>query len=74
MHLLVEACQQLWLLAVDGVYQQFTFVDHTNQPSVAPACCSQDLYDASRRSYTMEAWDYIVRKLRTPSLPMTHYS
>ncbi|MNZ96386.1 hypothetical protein D3C78_1155770 [compost metagenome] len=47
--ILVEACQQLWLHAVDGVYQQFTYVGHTNQPSVSPACCSQDLCSASRR-------------------------
>lgn len=33
MHLLVEACQRLWLHAVDGVYQQFTCVNHTTQPS-----------------------------------------
>lgn len=50
--ILVEAYQQLWLHAVDGVYQQFTYVDHTNQPSVAPACCSQDLHGASRRPHT----------------------
>lgn len=52
--ILVEAYQQLWLHAVDGVYQQFTYVDHTNQPSVAPACCSQDLHGASRRPHTTD--------------------
>lgn len=46
--ILVKAYQQLWLHAVDGVYQQFTFVDHTNQPSVFPACCSQGLHTTSR--------------------------
>ena len=50
--ILVEACQQLRLHAVDGVYQQFTCVGHTNQPSVSPACCSQDLHGASRRPHT----------------------
>ncbi|MDC6668294.1 hypothetical protein OEZ84_26530, partial [Leclercia adecarboxylata] len=63
----------LWLHAVDGVYQQFTYVGHTNQPSVSPACCSQGLHGASRRPHTTESWDYIVRKLRTPPLPATHY-
>ena len=50
--ILVEACQQLRLHAVDGVYQQFTYVGHTNQPSVSPACCSQGLHSASRRLHT----------------------
>lgn len=71
--ILVKAYQQLWLHAVDGVYQQFTYVGHTNQPSVSPACCSQGLHGASRRPHTTESWDYIVRKLRTPPLPATHY-
>lgn len=50
--ILVEACQQLWLHAVDGVYQQFTCIDHTNQPSVSPARCSQGLHGTSRWPYT----------------------
>lgn len=52
--ILVKAYQQLWLHAVDGVYQQFTFVDHTNQPSVSPACCSQDLRPTSQWVCTTE--------------------
>jgi hypothetical protein len=35
-YLLVQACQHLWLVASDDVYQQFTFVDHTTKPSVYP--------------------------------------
>lgn len=27
----------IWLLAVDGIYQQFTFVNHITQPSTSPA-------------------------------------
>ena len=52
--LLVEACQQLWLHAVDGVYQQFTYVGRTTQPSASPACCSQGLHGASRRPHTTD--------------------
>jgi hypothetical protein len=28
-HLLVQAFQHLWLVGNDGIYQQFTSVDHT---------------------------------------------
>jgi hypothetical protein len=28
-HFLVQACQHLWLVYFNDIYQQFTFVDHT---------------------------------------------
>lgn len=31
-YLLAQACQHLWLVRIDDVYQRFTFVDHTIRP------------------------------------------
>lgn len=54
-----------------GVYQQFTYVAHTNQPSALTRCCSEPL-----RSYlTIGAHPMgatLSEELHTPPLPVTH--
>jgi len=35
-YLLVQAYQHIWLVSINDVYQQFTFVGHTIQPSAYP--------------------------------------
>ena len=34
--ILAQACQQLWLVANDGIYQQFSYLNLTLQPSPLP--------------------------------------
>ena len=36
-YLLVQACQHLWLALRNEVYQQFTYIGHTIQPSTPAA-------------------------------------
>ena len=40
-YLLVQACQQLWLVDFDDVYQQFTYVSHVILTLLLSACCWQ---------------------------------
>jgi hypothetical protein len=47
-NLLVQACQHLWLVDSDDVYQQFTCVGHTLQPGALPASMLADNAFASR--------------------------
>jgi len=47
-YLLVQAYQQLWLVNRYGVYQQFTSVTHTSQPSPSARCCYELLRFTSR--------------------------
>ena len=70
--ILVRAIKQLKLVAVDGVYQQFTCVNHTAQPSVSSACCWQNPDHDLATIFGSEE-DYIVRELRTTPLPVMHY-
>jgi len=46
--ILVQACQHLWLVCVCGVYQQFTYVGHTTQPSTVSALMLADNASTSR--------------------------
>ena len=60
-YLLVQACQQLWLGNAYGVYQWFTYVTHTSQPSASTRHCSESPHLSSRRECT-RGGGYIVRR------------
>ncbi|KAF1028574.1 MAG: hypothetical protein GAK37_02186 [Pseudomonas sp.] len=66
-YLLVQACQQLWLVKAYGVYQRFTCVAHASQPSASTRYCSERLRPASRQRRT-QSGGYIVRKASNPTV------
>ena len=70
-YLLVHAYQQFWHGYPYGVYQQFTFVTHANQPSASTRYCSEHLHSVSRRKHT-HVGDTLSEELHTPPLPVTH--
>ncbi|SOY85343.1 conserved protein of unknown function [Cupriavidus taiwanensis] len=70
-YLLVSACHQLWHRNTHDVYQQFTCVAHTSQPSsstdAASVCCLR-----TSRSIGTLTGATLSGKLHTPPLPVTH--
>lgn len=66
-----ERNNNISLFAVDGIYQQFTYVNPIAQPSPQPAYCSLAMPILTDK--TPLAQGYIVRKLCTMPLPASHY-
>ena len=68
----LEPVSKVWLIAVGGVYQQFTCVNHTIKPSVSCTSCSYNL-ELPHSNFDLLKKDYIVRKLPTNPLPDMQY-
>jgi hypothetical protein len=54
-YLLVQACQHLWLVTYHDIYQQFTFISHTTQPSILSALMLADNLPVSQHSDSLTA-------------------
>lgn len=71
-HLLVQACQHLWLVWHDDVYKRFTFVGRSRS-SLAPSHLDAGrLCLASRFDIPTESVATLSPKLRTVPLPAPH--
>ena len=71
-YLLVQACQHLWLVLHDGVYQHFTGVDHTTRSWSPTTLMLAVAVSAHAPTTTRAGEDTLSGELRTPSLPRTH--
>ncbi|SCU86547.1 hypothetical protein CNECB9_4580006 [Cupriavidus necator] len=68
---MVSAYHQLWHCNAYDVYQQFTCVTHTSQPSSSTDAASVFYPRISRSTGTL-AGATLSGKLHTPPLPVTH--
>ena len=70
--LLAQACQPLWPVITNGVYQRFTCVDRTSRSWFPTAL--RLAVAASAHAPAAIPWDEVTlsRGLRTPPLPATH--
>ena len=70
--LLAQACQRLWLVAGNDIYQQFAYANHTTQPGTSSALTLAESISPSQgqcRSYEQVT---LSRQLHTKSLPTPH--
>lgn len=61
---LVNAYQQLWHPEINDVYQQFTCVAHTSQPSASPRCCFEDRHHDLAAMVNTLRWATFQRSFR----------
>ena len=71
---LAQACQRLWLVVLDGVYRQFTYVGRTIQPGAPSALALAEAIRILADRIEFKNSASLSRQLHTSPLPATHVS